>query len=75
MFEIALILLSFRWIGGILNLTLGIADLSVEYFDSSEYGVDEISESDGAIVIFGGLLEDLHGDVSVKLIESCVGSG
>ena len=67
-------LLSFRWIGGILNLTLGIADLSVEYLYCSEYGVDEISECDCPIMIFRGLLKDFHGYVSMKLVESCIGS-
>ena len=67
-------LLSFRWIGGILNLTLSITYLSVKYFDCSEYSIDEIPKRYGTIMIFRGLLKDFHGYVSVKLVESCIGS-
>ena len=73
LFEITLLLLFFRWIVSILNLSFCIIDLSVEYFDSSENGIDEVSESDCAIMIFGCLFKYFHGNVSVELADACIG--
>jgi len=57
--EVPLSFLLIARVGGVLDLSFGLADLSREYFDCPEDGVDEVSEGDGAIIVFGGLLEYL----------------
>ena len=68
--EIALLLLFFRWIVCILNSSFSLIDLPVEYFNSSENSIDEVSECDGAIVVFRGLFKYFHGNVSVELTDA-----
>jgi hypothetical protein len=70
--KIALLLSSLVIIAGILQASLGITDLSIQNLDSSEYGVDIVSESDSSIMVFGSLLKDLDRNISTELILSCI---
>ena len=66
-------LLPFRWIGGVLQLPLGVSDLTIEYFDCPEDGVDIVPEGDGGVVVLGCLLVYFDGDVPIELILAGVG--
>ena len=65
--------LSFRWIGGILQLSFGITNLAIEYLDCPEDGVDIIPEGDCAIMIFRCLLIYFDRHISIELVLSGIG--
>ena len=75
MLEVALILIPISLVVGVLNLPLGLVDLTGKDFNCPQNSVDEVSEGNGTIIIFGGLLEYLYRNVTVELVLARVGLG